>query len=266
MKTMQEIYQDIRNKFFKKTSIDIERGSTIDYYILATSDMISDAQKEIENNKTPHIYSSLKGEQLDDMAVLVGLTRRQDESDKNFLYRILNWNISNKASNLTAIETALMDMKFCSHVTYVPHVFGCGTSAAYIIPKNMNEEGKELAIEETKNRLKDVVSPSSYIEYIIPKISSIKMRLLINAKAADIKTIKNNIQDKIIKYVNGIAPGEYLEIGEINKIGSNEPNIKYFNVGNLFVNGKETGAVSILQKVDSKFVMSEEDIIWLEVE
>ncbi len=155
MKTMQEIYQNIRNKFFKDTSIDVERGSTIDYYILATSDMISDAHKEIEKNKTPHIYSSLKGEQLDDAAVLVGLTRRPDESDRNFLYRILNWNVSNKASNLTAIETALMDMQFCSHVTYVPHTFGCGTSAAYIIPKNMNEEGKELAIEETKKRLKD---------------------------------------------------------------------------------------------------------------
>jgi hypothetical protein len=263
---MQEIYQNIRNKFFKDTSIDVERGSTIDYYILATSNMISDAHKEIENNKTPHIYSSLKGEQLDDAAVLVGLTRRPDESDKNFLYRILNWNVSNKASNLTAIETALMDMQFCSHVTYVPHTFGCGTSAAYIIPKNMNEEGKELAIEETKARLKDVVSPSSYIEYIIPKISSVKMKILINAKAADVITIKKNIEDKIIKYVNGIAPGEYLEVGEINRLGTNEANVKYFNVGSLFINNKETGAISILQKVDSKFVMSEADIIWLEVE
>lgn len=266
MKTMQDIYQEIRNKFFNKTGIDVERGTAIDYYVLASSEMIAEAHKEIENNKTPHIYSSLSGEKLDDMAVLVGLTRRPDESDRNFLYRILNWNVSNKASNSTAIETALMDMTFSSHVTYVPHTFGCGTATAYIIPKTMSEEGKELAIEETKSRLKDVVSPSSYIEYIIPKVTSIKINALIKAKASDVKAIQNNIADKILKYVNGIAPGDYLEVGEINKIGSSEANVNYFNVGHLFVNNVETGAVSILQKVDSKFIISLEDIIWSEVE
>lgn len=266
MKSIHDIYQNIRNKFFNKTGIDVERGTAIDYYVLASSEMISDAYEEIENNKTPHIYSSLSGEKLDDMAVLVGLTRRADESDKNFLYRILNWNISNKCSNYTAIETALMNMAFSSHATYVPHTFGCGTAAAYIIPKTMSDEGKELAINETKNRLEKVVSPSSYIEYIIPKIVSIKINALIKAKASDIKTIKSNITDKIIKYVNGIAPGDYLEVGEINKIGTNEANVNYFNVGHLFIDDMETGAVSILQKVDSKFLISADDIIWSEVE
>lgn len=266
MKSMQEIYQELRDKFLDKTGIDVERGSVIDYYILSTSDMLSKAHKEIEDNKTPHIYTSLKGEQLDDMAILCGLTRRVDESDRNFLYRILNWNTSNKASNATAIETALMDMDFCSNVTYVPHAFGCGTAAAYIIPKNISDEGNNLAIEETKERLKEVTSPSSYIEYIIPKIVPIKIRAIIKAEASDINTIKKNIAEKIIKYINGIAPGDNLEIGTINRIGIDEANVTYFNIGNIFVDGKETGSVSILQKVESKFIISEKDIVWLEVE
>lgn len=267
MKSIQEIYHGIRDKFFKKTKIDIERGTAIDYYVLSTSDMLSEAYKEIENNKTPHIYSNLQGDNLDDMAILVGQVRRTDESDRNFLYRILKWNVSNKASNSTAIETALMDMTFCSHVTYVAHAFGCGTAAAYIIPKTMDEETSRLAIQETQGRLSKVVSPSSYIEYIIPKITPIKINILIKTtKNADIKIIQDNITDKILKYVNGIAPGNCLEVGEINKIGANEANINYFSVGHLFVNGSETGAVSILQKVESKFIMSQEDVIWLEVE
>ena len=266
MITLNEIYQKIRNSFFDKTSIDVERGTTIDYYILASSDMLLAAYEEIENNRTPHIYSSLKGEQLDDLAVLVGLTRRPDESDKNFLYRILSWNVSNKASNTLAIETALMDMEYCSNVTYVPHIFGCGTAAAYIIPKVMDEEGQSLAIAETKKRLEGVISPSTYIEYLVPAVREVKLKLLINADAADIKTIEDNIENKISEYINGIAPGDYLEIGEINKIGTNETNVKYFNVAALFIDGKETGSISILQKVESKLLISENDIIWAEVE
>lgn len=266
MITLNEIYESIKNKFFNKTSIDVERGTTIDYYLLASSDMLLEAYKEIENNRTPHIYSSLKGEQLDDLAILVGLTRRADESDKNFLYRILSWNISNKASNTTAIETALMDMEYCSNVTYVPHAFGCGTAAAYIIPKVMDDENKALAIAETKQRLRNVTSPSTHIEYLIPTIREVKLKLLINADAADVGAIKDNIESAILEYINGIAPGDYLEIGEINKIGTNEPNVKYFNVAALLINNKEIGAISILQKVESKLIISEEDIIWAEVE
>ena len=125
----------MRDNFRKKTNVEVARGTAIDYFMLSATEMISEAHKEIENNKTPHLYSSLKGQQLDDLALLFGLARRTDESDKNFLYRITKANTSNKTSNYTAIETALMNMQYASHVTYNPHAFGCGTAAAYIIPK-----------------------------------------------------------------------------------------------------------------------------------
>lgn len=266
MKTMDEAYESIVNDFYDRTSIDIEEGSVLDSYMLASSEMIEDAYQEIENNKTPHIYTSLSGNNIDDAAVLVGLTRRTDESDKNFLYRFMNWNISNKSANSTAIETALMDMTYCSNAKHIPMAFGCGTAAIYIIPTVMDDEGIELAIAEAKERLKDVVSPTSYIEYITPEIRTIKLTLLIKATASDLDTLKSNIAEKIITYVNGIAPGEYLEVGEINNIGRDDSNVTYFNTGYLFVDGKETGEVSILQNIKSKFLMSEDDIIWLEVE
>ena len=263
---IKDIYQNIRNKFYNKTGIDVERGSVIDYYMLSISSMMKDAYEEINNNKTPHIYSSLSGDKLDSMGILLGVPRREDESDKNYLYRILNWNISNKASNITAIETALMNMKYSSHVTYTPRVFGCGTSVAYIIPKDMSTETQELAIQEVKDRLKNVISPSTYIEYIIPEEINIKLKLSINTKEnIDINNIKTNIENNIIKYINGIAPGEYLEVGTINKIGIEEENVNYFNVNAILINQKEVGSISILQKTESKFLISNSDIIWMEV-
>ena len=266
MKNLQDIYTSIKDRFFKNTGIDVERGTAIDYFILASSEMLESAHKEIEENKTPHIYSSLKGSKIDDAAILCGLARQAGESDKSFLYRLMNWNVANKASNMTSIESALINLKFSSHVTYVPHTFGCGTATAYIIPKNMNEEGVTLAIAEVKSKLKDVTSPSTYIEYIIPEIIEVELVCLIKADATDKNELKKNISNKIVKYINSIAHGDYLEVGEMNKIGISEPNVEYFNVANLIINKKEVGDVSIIQKVESKLIASMENINWLEVE
>lgn len=266
MKSLQEIYNDIKSRFFKDTGIDIERGTAIDYFVLASSDMIAEAHQVIEDNKTPHIYSSLSGTRIDDMGILCGVTRKADESDKNFLYRLINWNVSNKAANNTAIETALMNLKNSSNVTYVPHAFGCGTAAAYIIPHIMDETNIELATNEVKSVLADVVSPSTYIEYIVPILREVRITCSFKAIAADKEAIKSNISSKIVSYVNGIAPGDNLEIGHINKIGIEEPNVQYFNVTSLNIDGKEIGEVSVLQKVESKFITTEDSIIWVEVE
>lgn len=267
MKNFQEIYDSIKKKVYEKTEIDIKQGTVLDYVLLASSEIISEAYKEIEDNKTPHIYTSLEGEKLDDMAILCGLTRKENESDKNFLYRLVNWNTANKSSNLSAIETVLMTLEYSSNVTYVPHAYGCGTSAAYIIPKIMTEENKALAIEETKKALKAVTSPSTYIDYIIPTILDVKLSILFKTDDGDKTSLKNILSKKIADYVNSIAPGDYLEIGQINKIGINENNIDYFNVSAIMINGKEVGDIEILQKIESKFLLSEiNSITWVEVE
>ena len=263
---MENIYNKINNLFYSKTNIDIQKGTVIDSFLLAISDMIENAYTEIENNKTPYLYSKLSGSNLDDMAMLCGLTRQADESDKNFLYRLVKWNTSNKASNLDAIETKLINMDYCSHVTYIPFAYGCGTAAAYIIPKEMTDECKKLAINETKNKLSLVTSPSTYIEYIIPEILPVKLTIAYKINGNDNSSIKDDISTKIIEYINQIPVGSYLEIGEINKIGISNIYMNYFNIIGININGEEKGDLSILQKVESKFLIEYGNIYWIEVE
>lgn len=265
MKNLSEIYEGIKDKFYKRSKIDIEPATVLDCYFLASSDMIEKAYQEIEKNKNPHLYTNLKGENIDELGIIVGLQRKTDESDKNYLYRVLNWNVANKASNLTAIENSLMDMTNASYATYVPLAFGCSTAAVFIIAKNNTESGRKLAIEETKERLKGVVSPTTYIEYIVPTPIAVKLILYLKADASDKENIKNNITEKIMKYVNGIAPGEYLELGKINSIGIKEPNVSYFNASHLTINNQETSEVAILQTIKEKFLLIEDNIEWIEV-
>lgn len=262
---MEDIYTKINNLFYEKTKIDIQRGTVVDSFLLAVSDMIEKAYEEIDNNRTPYIYSKLAGNNLDDMALLCGLTRKPNESDKNFLYRLVKWNTSNKASNKDAIETQLMNMDYCSNVTYIPHAYGCGTAAAYIIPKEMTEECKKLAINETKEKLSLVTSPSTYINYIIPEILDIKLTIAYKINGNDNSIIKNDINEKILNYINKIPVGSYLEVGELNKIGTSNVYINYFNIIGLNIAGEEKNEISILQKVESKFLIETNNIYWIEV-
>lgn len=259
MKSIEDISKKIKETFYKRTKLDIADGSVIDSYTNSVSAGINEAYQEIKKNKNPHIFTKLKGSDIDSMGMLVGCSRRPNEDDRTYLYRMVNWNTSNQASNSTAIETALTTLEYCSNVKYVPFTQGVGTATAYIIPKELDEKTKELAIQEVKDRLKNVVSKGSYIEYTIPKMLPIRLVVYISIKR-DVDNVKNNISKKFQNYINNIAPGDKLEIGELNKIGANEPNVSYFSISQVYIDNEEFQEIVAIQKLEEKFLFNE--IIW----
>lgn len=259
MKTIEDIHSSIKEKFYKRTKLEIAKGTMIDNFTNSVSAGIKEALDEIENNKNPHLFTNLKGSNIDSMGMLVGCSRREGEDDDSYLYRLIEWNTSNQASNSTAIETALIKMKYASNVDYVPFTNGVATGTAFIIPTKLDEETKELAIEETKERLQNVISKGTYVEYLIPELIPVRFVIYISINK-DYENIKENIKNKIEKYVNSIAPGDSLEIGEINKIGISEQNVKYFSVSQTYIDNKEYQNLSITQKLEKKFLLDE--IIW----
>lgn len=257
MKEVNEIFNSIEESFFNRTKLEIAEGSVIDNFINSVSVGINEAYVEIEDAKNPHIFTKLKGANIDSMGMLVGCTRRPDEDDQTYLYRMVNWNNSNQTANSTAIETALTSMTYASNVTYVPLTQGVGTATAYIIPKSLDV--KDLAIEETKQRLKNVVSTGSYVDYVIPTMLPVRLVVYI-AIARDANNVKSNIEDKVKEYINNIAPGDKLELGQINKIGVNEANVNYFSISQIYINNKEYQEISAIQKLEEKFLFDE--IVW----
>jgi len=257
MKTIEQIYKSIKETYFNRTKLEIAEGSVIDNFINSVSNAINEAYVEIDNNTNPHLFTKLSGSDIDSMGMLVGCARRPDEDDKTYLYRMINWNTSNQASNITAVETALTSMTHASNVTYVPLTQGVGTATAYIIPKKL--ENSDLAIAETKKRLEEVVSIGTYIDYVIPKLLPVRLVIYISV-TRDLDNVKNNIRSKVEKYINNIAPGDNLEIGAISKIGINETNVNYFSLSQMYINGEEYQEISAIQKLEEKFLFDE--IIW----
>lgn len=257
--SLSEIYSKIVTSFKSKTNLDIYKGSVMDKYTVSVSSGIEDAYTEIENNKNPHIYTNLSGSNIDGVGILVGCSRQDSENDSTYLYRMINWNTSNQCGNSTAIETALLNMTYASNVTYVPYTQGVATATAYIIPTSLDEDTIANAISETKERLADVVSKSTYVEYVVPTILKVQVVCYL-AVYKDEDNVKSNIETKFEDYINNLAPGSLLEVGQLDKLGNAETNASYFSVSTVIIDGEELQTLSATQQLTKKFVY--DSITW----
>lgn len=260
MKSFENIYFGIRNKFFKKSNADIARGSIIDIIFYAIADAIKTIYDTIEANKNPYLFTKQKGEELDSTGYFIQCPRLQNESDSNYFYRMQKWPQRNASCNLTAIDDMLFSLEHSSSGKYVPYTKGVGTATVYLIPKTYDDRGPELAINECKQKLSTVINPSSYVDYIVPDFIQVRLVAYLDLKDnSDIELIKQNILRDIKTYINSIPPGEKLMLGELNRIALKEPGVEYFNVVQLYLNNEENTAFEILQTLDKKFIFNKID-------
>lgn len=260
LKNREEIYQDLKNDFYHKTEIDIRPGTAIDLYNLAVSGGIEETYEEIEANRNPHIFSRLRGEELDDTGWMLNLPREENEDDQTYLYRITNWILSSQRSNTTAINSALLNLEHSSNARFVPLTNGSGTGTIYIIPNDYSDEQKELAIKEAREKIKDFSSPFSYIDYVIPRPIRATLHVYMDAGTNDPVSIINILEEKIKEYINNIPPEEKMNKGDINRIGIREPGVQYFNVMQWALEGQVMANISIAQQIHTKLFLDE--ILW----
>lgn len=265
MKTFEEIYLSIKDRFYEDSKIDISKGSVIDMIFKSMSYMLSLAHKEIEKNKKPYLFTKQQGDELDNTGEFLQCPRLANETDENYKYRLMNWTQRNASCNLTAINEAIKTLSFSSSATYVPYTDGVGTATVYLIPYRYDDDFIKNAINEAKDVIDKVVSPSSIIEYAIPTPNKVKLVVYLDIKQdSDMNYIKREIATKVKDYINNLAPGSNLMLGAINNIGLNVDGVEYFNVIQVYIDDKESTAFEILQTITTKMLFDE--IIWWEVE
>jgi len=261
IKTSTQIQKDARKNFEELVGDKLQHGSVVDMLLAAIGNEETSVYQEIDNNRTPHVWSSLTGDRLDNTGVMLNLPRKTNESDQNYRFRLMRWVTANEASNERAINDALLLPRYSSNIQFVPMTKGCGTATCYVIPKTYGEQDIKNALVEAKEIVEKTASPSLYVEYIIPKIMGVKFQIYLSVdEKADPATIKKNLSAKILEYVNNIAPNDFLEVGQINKIGILEQDVNYFSVLSVMIDGKTTDSLKILQGLDTKFLFDE--IIW----
>jgi hypothetical protein len=253
-KTTDEIYNKILEDFQEASKQEYRRASGIGFLSEAVSRSLETAFTEIENNKDPHIYTKLNGDNLTKTGTFVGVARNENEDDSTYLYRIMNWTHLKAASNYTAINDSLLDLTYASNAQYFPATHGAGTGTVYVIPNEYTDETIANALSEAQQRIQNVISPSSYTEFLVPDIIPVRLTIRIASQNGDMAYLKSSLEMAIKKYINSIAPGDYLEVGTINKLGANTENVDYFNVLELFLTDDNVTDLRILQAIETKFI------------
>ena len=97
----------------------------------------------------------------------------------------------------------------------------------------------------------------------MPNVIPVKFLVQVCSVVGDMDYIKASAESQIKDYVNAIAPGEYLIISDINKIGLAIDNVDYFNVSMTYINGGSNANIRFLQQIDTKYIFDK--VIWEEV-
>ena len=265
IKSFEEIYTNIRDNFRERTNMDIEQRSVIDMIIKAIADSIHTIHKTIEANKKPYLFTKQEGEELDDTGYFLNCPRLDEESDSNYLYRLSNWTQRNASCNRTAIEDKCKELLYSAAANYIPYTHGLGTATIYLIPLEYSDTSITRALEEAKEKISTVIAPTSIVYFEVATPSYIRLVAYLDVKEGhDKDNAKLQIQNNIKSYVNAIAPGDKLLLGNINKIGLSVEGVEYFNTVQLFNNDEELADFELLQTLTAKFLL--EEIVWWEVE
>ena len=252
-KTKDEAYSSLKSNFEKLVGQTTQTGSVIDMYNKVIAMECEDMYNLIEENKNPYLFTNTSGSDLDSLGYWVNLPRNIDEDDDHYKYRLKDWLLTSESSNTRAIENSILSPEYSSNIQYVPYTHGAGTGTCYVIPKVYEEETIAAALKEAQELLKNVVSPSLYIEYIVPAILGVRLECFI-AVSGDAESIKSNITSRIKDYINGIAPDEQLEVGKIIRLGLSEEGVDYFNVVTYYIDGKQQSDLTKIQGLETKFL------------
>lgn len=265
IKSFSEIYNSLKQNFLDRTNVDVAPRSVIDMFFKSIADMLHQIYDVIEENKKPYLFTNQKGEELDSTGFFLQCPREEEESDENYLFRLSNWTQRSATCNQQAILDKCKELKYSSSQNYVPYTKGVGTATIYVIPLEYTESAITRALIEAQERLSPVVSPASIIDFKVPEPKYIKIVAYLDIKAnSDRESIKRSIQNLTKEYINTIAPGSSLYLGEINNIGLDTEGVEYFNVVQIFANDEEITDFEILQTIDAKFLFDQ--IIYWEVE
>lgn len=260
VKSSETIHDEIKKRFEKRMNDSFEDNSMMDLFTIAISDEFESVYDEIDRNRTPHVWTSLEGEQLDKAGAGLNCPREVGESDVSYKYRLLNWNLSNEAGNDTAIKTALLNPKWARDIEYIPFTDGCGTATCYVLPKHYTREYIENSLKEASDIIARKGNPGTFVKYVVPRVLGVRLQVVLQAKeGADVELLKARLGEKIAEYVNSVPPKSYLETGEIDRLAYSEDEVLSFNLVGLSIDNSYTTQRSVLQGLNTKMLFDEID-------
>lgn len=258
MKTRNEIRTEMLAVLARKTGINItEEGSVALAIVDALLDEVVSLYHELERTKQGAYLSTSSGVTTELIGELMGITRREGESDANLKVRIGNATHTHAKGNRIAIEEAIWSVPGVANFDYRPYGQGTGSFTVYLYPQPGVNQVRLL--EQVRLALKDAVAEGIRYEVRVPAEKRIDLSLVLQFKEGTSvmqkQELKNRARANVTAYINNLQKGGVLTINEIIKrVMALGPEVVDLGFAELKVGGVQKSISNTFPESDTRFV------------
>ena len=218
---------------------------------------ISDFYETLSVNHVQSFVTTASGTYLDAIGSMLNCERYISEEDEDYRKRICHQTLSLAKANETSIRLAVLSVDGVEDV--VLKKFSHGPGSLTIVP--ITSDLSLNKISEVENVISDVVSCGEKVIIKSPNYKSVKLNinLSIVLSVDDVQTnsIKTEVRQAIIKYINSLRIGEPILINELTqRIMQVDDRIINYSCDVFSINNQRCLFINQGCRWDEKFIIS----------
>lgn len=218
---------------------------------------ISDFYETLTINHMQSFVTTATGYYLDNIGIMLNCTRNANEEDDDYRKRICHQTLSLTKANETSIRLAVLNCDGVDDVVLKKYSHGPGSLTIVPVTKDVSINNIS-AVEEA---IQDVVSCGEKVIVKAPTFNYVKFNISLSLSLSidDIvkQSIRNEVRQAIINYINSLKVGEVLIINELTqRIMEVDERIINYSCDSFSINNKKCLFINQSCRWDEKFIIS----------
>jgi hypothetical protein len=209
------------------------KGTAVRDIVESADIHIADLYSAMSSNLTTQYLSQAKSDALDALGLLVGITRRNGESDQNLRVRIGNAIQASSGANLLALTQALLGLANVRDVIAKPFTHGIGSLSFYLIGIAGIPDATTIALAQQS--IDSMAAGGAYSVVTVPQALLINITgSIATNNSLTLQTLQSQAQLAIANYINNLSMGDTFIFDKIiQAVLDASPNITDFTVATI---------------------------------
>lgn len=198
--------------------------------------------KALQVQHTQAFLSKATGDTIDLIGEIVSCQRATNELDDDYKYRISKQALTLERANETAIRLAVLSVSGVTDVIMKEYTHGTGSFSVYPVLDDPYSWNVTL-LNDVQAALKEARAYGTRAVILQPRLSyvELKARILFDKKASELDRvmIQNEATQTVRTYINGLKPGEKIEIHVIkDRVGTISPYVISTDIYQFLIQNK----------------------------
>jgi uncharacterized phage protein gp47/JayE len=190
---------------------------------------IANLYNDMNGNLSGSYLSQASGATLVAIALLVGVTPRNGESDNDLRYRTSVAINSKAGANLTELTVALLALSGISTVLPIPFSQGLGTMSFYLIATNGIADSSTVALAQATVNNLAAAGTTTFVLTPTPLTVSITGTISVSS-SSNRSSVAASVSAAIANYISNLSMGNPLVVNELITAALNVAGTTDFNL------------------------------------